>query len=138
MDDNLGYIIWSFTNYYFVYLGILDIVDDHADTYRVYEYTPQMDLDSLSLVRRIVFQFWALAEMIWLNVPFWCSFAIPDGLSEQGDDLLGSPRALYEEGSVQPLECTILPPFQRAQWAQLDNAGTLGGSLGKFTVPEAG
>ena len=32
MDVNLGYIIWSFTDYYFVYLGILDIVDDHAET----------------------------------------------------------------------------------------------------------
>ena len=40
MDVSLGYIIWSFTDYYFIYLGILDIVDDQADTYRVYEYTP--------------------------------------------------------------------------------------------------
>ena len=40
MDVSLGYIIWSFTDYYFVYLGILDIVDDHAETYRGYEYTP--------------------------------------------------------------------------------------------------
>ena len=57
MDVCLGYIIWSFTDYYFVYLGILDIVDDHADTYRVYEYTPYMDWDSLSLVRQPVFSF---------------------------------------------------------------------------------
>ena len=40
MDDSLGYIIWSFTDDYFVYLGILDIVDDHAETYRVREYAP--------------------------------------------------------------------------------------------------
>ena len=64
--------------------------------------------------------------MIWLSVPFWCSFAILDGLSEQGDDFLGSPRALYEEGVVQPLVYTILSPSQRALWVQLDNASTLG------------
>ena len=40
MDVSMGYIIWAFTDYYFVCLGILDIVDDQADTYRVYEYTP--------------------------------------------------------------------------------------------------
>ena len=40
MDVNLGHIIWSFTDYNFVYLGILDIVDDHADTYKFYDYTP--------------------------------------------------------------------------------------------------
>ena len=40
MDVNLGYIIWSFTDYYFVYLGILDIIDDNAETFRVYEYAP--------------------------------------------------------------------------------------------------
>ena len=40
MDVSLSYIICSFTDYYFVYLGILDIVDDHAETYRVYEYSP--------------------------------------------------------------------------------------------------
>ena len=48
-------VIWSFTDYYFVYLGILDIVDDHAETYRVYEYAPCMDLDYLSLMRQLAF-----------------------------------------------------------------------------------
>ena len=55
MDVSLGYIIWSFTDYYFVYLGILDIVDDHAETYRVYEYAPWMDLDTLSPMRQLTF-----------------------------------------------------------------------------------
>ena len=98
--------MWSFTDYYFVYLGILDIIDDHAETYRVYEYAPSMDLDSLSQVRQIVFSSGAVAEMIWLSVPFWCSFAMLDGWSEQRDDLFGSPRAVYE-GMVQPLVFTI-------------------------------
>ena len=40
LDVSPGYIIWSFTDYYFVYLGILDIVDDHAETYSVCEYAP--------------------------------------------------------------------------------------------------
>ena len=75
--------------------------------------------------------------MICLSIPFWCSFAMLNGLSEQRDDLIGSPRALYEEGVVQPLVFTIIPPSHRAWWAQLDNAGTPGGSLGRFTVPEA-
>ena len=75
--------------------------------------------------------------MVWLSVPFWCSFAMLDGLFEQGDDFLGSPRALYEEGVVQPFVCTILPPSQKAWWAQLDNAGTLGGSFWYITFPEA-
>ena len=74
--------------------------------------------------------------MIWLSVPFWCSFAMLDGLSEQRDDLFGSPRALYEEGVVQPLDFTILPPSQRASCAQLDNVGTLGGSFWGITFPE--
>ena len=47
------------------------------------------------------------------------------GLSEQRHDLIGSPRALYEEGVVQPLVFTIIPPSQRAWWAQFDNTGTL-------------
>ena len=51
MDVILCYIIWSFTDYYFVYLGIVDIVDDNAETYRVYKYAPRMDLDSSSLMR---------------------------------------------------------------------------------------
>ena len=55
MDVSLGYIIWSFTDYNFVYLGILDIVDDHAETYRVYKYAPLMDLDSLSPIRQLAF-----------------------------------------------------------------------------------
>ena len=41
-------------------------------------------------------------------------FAMVNGLSEQRDDLFGSPRVLYEEGVVQPLVLTILPPSQRA------------------------
>ena len=55
MDVSLGYIIWSFTGYYFVYLDILDIVDDHTETHRVCEYAPYLDLDSLSSMRQIVF-----------------------------------------------------------------------------------
>ena len=47
--------MWSFTDYYFVYLGILDIVDDHAETYTVYEYAPRMDLDSLGPMRQLAF-----------------------------------------------------------------------------------
>ena len=74
--------------------------------------------------------------MIWLSVPFWCIFTLLEGLSEQRDDLFGSLRALYEDGVVQPLDFTILPPSQRAWWAQLDNAGTLGGSFGHITFPE--
>ena len=60
-----------------------------------------------------------------------------NGMSEQKDDLIGSPRALYEEGVVQPLVFTIIPPSQRAWWAQLDNTGTPGGSLSRFTDLEA-
>ena len=41
----------------FVYLGILDIVDDHAETYRVYEYAPWMDLVSLNPMRQLAFIF---------------------------------------------------------------------------------
>ena len=74
--------------------------------------------------------------MIWLNVPFGCSFAMLDGLSEQRDDLFVSPKALYEEGVIQPLFFTILPPSQRACWAQLDNVGTLGGSFWHIMFPE--
>ena len=59
------------------------------------------------------------------------------GLLEQKGDLIGSPRAMYEEGVVQPFVFTIILPSQRSSWAQLDNAGTLGGSLGRFTVPKA-
>ena len=55
MDDSLAYIIWSFIDYYFVYLGILNIVDDHAETYRVYEYAPRMDLDSQSPMKQLAF-----------------------------------------------------------------------------------
>ena len=47
-----------------------------------------------------------------------------------------SPRALYEEGVVQPLDFTILPPSQRAWWAQLDNKGILRSSFGHITFPE--
>ena len=75
--------------------------------------------------------------MICLSIPFWYSFAMLSGLTEQRGDLIGSPRALYEEGVVQSLVFTILPPFQRARWAQFDNAGTLGGSLGHITFPVA-
>ena len=60
-----------------------------------------------------------------------------NGLSEQKDDMIDSPRALYEEGVVQPLVFTIIHRSQRAWWDQLDNAGTPGGSFGKFTFPEA-
>ena len=35
------------------------------------------------------------------------NFAMLSGLSEQRGDLIGSPRALYEEGVVQPLVFTI-------------------------------
>ena len=48
-------VIGSFTDDYFVYLSILDIVDDHAETYRVYEYAPWMDLDSLRAMRQLIF-----------------------------------------------------------------------------------
>ena len=75
--------------------------------------------------------------MIWLSVPFWCSFALLEDMSEQGDDFVGSPRALYGTWVVQPLDCTILPPSQRSWWAQLVNAGTLGGSFWHFMFPEA-
>ena len=75
--------------------------------------------------------------MICLSIPFWCNFAMLSGLSEQKGDLIGSPKALYEEGVVQPLVFTILPPSQRAWWAQFDNVGTLGGSLGHITFLEA-
>ena len=54
-----------------------------------------MDLDSLSLVRQLVFRFQALAEMIKLIILFWSSSASLEVMSEQGDDLIGSPRALY-------------------------------------------
>ena len=60
-----------------------------------------------------------------------------NGLSEQKDDLIGSPRVLYEEGVVLPLVFTILPHSQRAWWAQFDNAGTRDGSLGNITFFEA-
>ena len=42
MGVSLGFILimWSFTDYYFSYLGIWDIIDDHAETYIVYEYAP--------------------------------------------------------------------------------------------------
>ena len=64
--------------------------------------------------------------MICLSVPFWCSFAMLNGLSDQRGDVIGSPRALYEEGVVQPLVFTILSPSQRVWWVQFDNVGTLG------------
>ena len=61
-----------------------------------------------------------------------------NGLSEEKrGDVIGSPRVLYEEGVVQPLVFTILPPSQRAWWDQLDNSGTLGGSFWHVTFPEA-
>ena len=82
-------------------------------------------------------QFPAVAEMILAQCTFWCSFVVLDGMFEQGDDFLGSPRALYEEEGVHPLVCTILPPSQRAWWAQLDNAGTLGGSFWHITFLKA-
>ena len=75
--------------------------------------------------------------MICLSIPFWCSFAMLSGLSEQRGVLIGSPRALYEEGWVQLLVFTILPPSQRGLWAQFDNTDTLGGSLGHIMFPEA-
>ena len=58
-------------------------------------------------------------------------------LSEQKDDLIGSPRALYEEGVVHPLAFTILTPSQRAWWAQFDNVDVVDGSLGSATFFEA-
>ena len=48
--------------------------------------------------------------MICLSIPLWCSCAMLNGLSEQKDDLIGSPRALYEEGVVQPLVLPLYPP----------------------------
>ena len=42
------------------------------------------------------FQFRALTKMIKLILPFWSSFVSLNDMSEQGDDLVGSPRALYE------------------------------------------
>ena len=42
--------------------------------------------------------------------PFWYNFASLDGRSEQGDDFVGSLRALYGAWGVQPLDCTIVPP----------------------------
>ena len=59
-----------------------------------------------------------------------------NGLSRQKDDLIGSPRALYEEGVVQPLVYTVLPPSQRTYQAHFDNVGTLGGSLGHIMFLE--
>ena len=53
-----------------------------------------MDLDFLGPVRA-AFEFWALTEMVRLILPFWCSFASLDGRFEQGDNFVGSPRALY-------------------------------------------
>ena len=38
------------------------------------------------------FQFWALAEMVRLILPFWCSFAPQDDVFEHGDVFIGSPR----------------------------------------------
>ena len=64
-------VIWSFTVYYFVYLGILDIVDDHAETYRVYEYAPRMDLDSSSPMKQLAFSFGHLQR--------WSSSFYPSG-----------------------------------------------------------
>ena len=58
-------------------------------------------------------------------------------MSEQGDVFIRSPKALYGAEGVQPLDCTIVPPSQRAWWAQFDNAGTLGGCFGKITFLEA-
>ena len=75
--------------------------------------------------------------VICLIIPFWYSFSILNVLLEKKDDLIGSPRVVYEEGVVQPLVFTIIHPSQRAWWAQLDNAGTPRGSLGMFIVPEA-
>ena len=75
--------------------------------------------------------------MIRLILPFWYSFASLDDMFEQGDDFDRSPRVLYGAWGVQPLVCTILPPSQRAWWAQLDNASTLGGCFGRFTFPKA-
>ena len=37
--------------------GILDIVHDHTEISKVYEYTSEMDFGSLSPVRRFVFSF---------------------------------------------------------------------------------
>ena len=48
--------------------------------------------------------------MIFLSIPFWCSFAMMNGMSEQKGDLIGSPRALYEEGVFQPLVLPFYPP----------------------------
>ena len=56
---------------------------------------------------------------------------------EQGDVLVGSPRALYGHRGVQPLVCTIVHPSQRAWWDHFDNTGTLGGCFGRIMFPEA-
>ena len=75
--------------------------------------------------------------MICLNVPFWCNFAMLNSLSKQRGDVIGSPRALSEEGVVQSLVFTILPPSQRAWWDQFNNVSTPRGSLDHITVLEA-
>ena len=82
------------------------------------------------------FQFQAVAGMIFLSVPFWCSFSMLNGLSEQRGDLIGSSRVLYEKGVVQSIGFTILPPSQRDWWSQFDNVSTLRGSLGHITILE--
>ena len=85
----------------------------------------------------VYFQFQEVTVMICLSRLVCYSFTMLNGLSEQKDDLIGSPRELYEEGVVKPLVFTIIPPSQRAWWAQLDNASTLGGCFGRFTFPKA-
>ena len=60
-----------------------------------------------------------------------------NGLSKQRGYLIGSPKALYEEGVVQPLVFTILPPSQISWWDHFDNIGTLGGILGHIMFTEA-
>ena len=60
-----------------------------------------------------------------------------NGLSKQRDNLMGSLRALYEEGVVQPLVFTILPPPREPGGISWTMLGNLGGSLGRFTIPKA-
>ena len=49
MDDSLSYY-WCLIIYRWLYC-LLDMVDDQIEICEGYEYTPYMDLDSLSLMR---------------------------------------------------------------------------------------
>ena len=55
MDDSLSYY-WCLIIYRWLYC-LLDMVDDQIEICEGYEYTPKMDLDSLSLMRQLVISF---------------------------------------------------------------------------------